>query len=155
ELQVVKQGPVEWVLISPWDGKWPISKKSLTVVVARRGDKEILTSGKALEALTTRVLKNLTAKQGRQISEDRRNEILRQQAQAVGLTPQEVDQAIREWGKKATDSYQQGLAALYESSFARAEQLLTESYKQRRGAFQDAAFFLGRTLYEEGKYAEA
>ena len=60
ELQIVKQAATEWVLISPWDGKWPVSKKSLTVVVARRGDRQILTSGKALEAVTARILKGIT-----------------------------------------------------------------------------------------------
>jgi tetratricopeptide (TPR) repeat protein len=156
ELQVVTRSKsVDWVLISPWDGKWPVVKRSLTVVVARHGDRLILASGKAMEAITARVLKEVTPKLDRQISDEGRKLVLKQQAEAVGLKPEEVDQAIREWGKKATDPYQQGLAALYEKNFPKAEQLLTQSYQMRKNAFQDAAFFLGQALYEQGKYSEA
>ncbi|HKQ04413.1 MAG TPA: DUF2225 domain-containing protein [Blastocatellia bacterium] len=156
ELQVVKRSTgIAWVLISPWDGKWPIAKRSLTVVVARHGDRVLLSNGKALEAIAARVLKEMTPKADRQISDEDRKLVLKQQAEAVGLKPEEVDQAIREWGKKATDPYQQGLAALYEKNLPKAEQLLTQSYQSRKTAFQDTAFFLGQALYEQGKYSEA
>jgi len=156
ELQVVKRSTgIAWVLISPWDGKWPIAKRSLTVVVAQHGDRVLLMNGKALEAIAARVLKEMTPKADRQISDEERKRVLQQQAEAVGLKPEEVGQAIREWGKKATDPYQQGLAALYEKNFPKAEQLLTQSYQARKDAFQDAAFFLGQSIYAQGKYNEA
>src|SRR5205085_8396145 len=107
------------------------------------------------EAMTARVLKEVTPKLDRQISDEERKLVLKQQAEAVGLKPEEVDQAIRAWGKTATDPYQQGLAALYEKNFPKAEQLLTQSYQKRKSAFQDAAFFLGQALYGQGKYSEA
>src|SRR2546423_12191561 len=81
ELQVVKRSTgVDWVLISPWDGKWPVVKRSLTVVVARHGDRLLLINGKALEAMTARVLKEVTPKLERQTSDDERKLVLKQQA---------------------------------------------------------------------------
>src|SRR5205085_6075662 len=103
------------------------------------------------EAMTARVLKEVTPKLDRQISDEERKPVLKQQAEAVGLKPEEVDQAIREWGKTVTDPYRQGLAALYEKNFPKAEKLLVQSYQTRKDAFQDAAFFLGQTLFEQGK----
>src|SRR5262249_52403710 len=84
------------------------------------------------------------------------------QAEVVGLTPEEVDAAIREWGKKAQDPYQQGLAALYEKNYPESTKLLTQSFEVRKETAQkavteyaDVSFFLGRSFYEQGRYRES
>src|SRR6202040_1936395 len=66
------------------------------------------------------------------------------------------------WGEKTTDPYEAGLAALYQRNYPAASAQLKESLQNREGklamdqkAVADAAFFLGESLYEEGKYKES
>src|SRR6202040_2098038 len=66
------------------------------------------------------------------------------------------------WGEKTTDPYEAGLAALYQRNYPAASAQLKESLQNREGklavdqkAVADAAFFLGLSLYEEGKYKES
>ena len=71
--------------------------------------------------------------------------------------------AIRAWGAAATDPYDVGVAALYERSYEKATANLQESLRQReqklataqKDVAEDAAFFLGMSLYEQGKYKES
>jgi tetratricopeptide (TPR) repeat protein len=87
---------------------------------------------------------------------------LEQQAREFGLTPEEVDRAIREWSKKATDSYQKGLAELYQKNYPQAANLLSVALEQRihelkeaQNKVADAANFLGHALYMKGQYRDA
>src|SRR5262245_26029458 len=168
-LQIVKRsGGVEWVLISPWDGRAVVhafdnkADNFVSVIVARKGDRDMLRSGKAVETVAVRVINAVTPKLDRQISDEERKLVLKQQADALGLTPEEVSLAILGLGRKAKDPYQQGLAALYEKNFATATKLLAQSYEMRKEAAQkanteyiDAAYQLGNSLYEQENYAEA
>src|ERR1051326_5702590 len=123
-LKIVNRSDSDWVLISPWDSRVLIpsfdnkADNAIPVVVARRGDKEILSSSKALEAIAKRVLTEVTPKLN-EISVEERNKVLEQQAKAVGLTPAEVDQAIREWKERATDPDQRQLAERYVNEIPR------------------------------------
>jgi tetratricopeptide (TPR) repeat protein len=83
---------------------------------------------------------------------------LKIQAKAYGMTPEEVTLAIREWAARAADPYEKGLAALFDRKYAEATRSLTASYELRKKAaeeFVDAAFFLGQSLWHQGKYTEA
>ncbi|MBL8172498.1 MAG: tetratricopeptide repeat protein, partial [Acidobacteria bacterium] len=160
-ISVVPLAGTDWVLISPWDGRVVTpsfdnrADNFVSVIVGQRGDKDLLRSGKAIETITSRVLNGITPKLDQQVSDEERRLVLKQQADAFGLTPDDVDRAIREWGKTAKDPYEAGLAALYEKNFPRATELLTQSYELRKENFIDAAFFLGQSLYEQGKYSLA
>jgi hypothetical protein len=127
-LQIIKRQDgrargADWALISPWDNRVMVpsfenkADNAVPVVVARRGDKQILSSGKAVEALANRVLSGVTPKLDQQISDEERRMVLKLQAEAVGLTPEEVDRAIREAGAKTKDLNLQAKAALYEKRF--------------------------------------
>src|SRR5262249_17110539 len=87
----------------------------------------LLNSGRAVETLTARIVRQLKAKLEREVSDAERQLVLKEQAESFGLTPQDVDAAIREWGRKAEDPYQQGLAALYERNFKDAEAAVKEA----------------------------
>src|SRR5882672_11330161 len=56
----------DWALISPWDNRVMVpsfenkADNAVPVVVARRGDKQILSSGEPLEAIANRVLSGVT-----------------------------------------------------------------------------------------------
>jgi hypothetical protein len=68
-LQIVKRaGGPNWTLISPWDDRLNIpsfankTENNTTVVVVRKGDKQILKSGVALQALAERCVGILVVK---------------------------------------------------------------------------------------------
>lgn len=165
---VVRPSTPNWVLISPWDDRVNVpsfanrAENVTSLIVVRKGDKQILSTGIALQSLAARCVGRTTPANKQTISDEERKLILKQQAEAVGLGPEEVDQAIREWGKKVQDPLQGGVAALYERNFPKAEELLRESYNIRKERFQtagrdfaDGAFFLGRSLFEQAKYSLA
>lgn len=168
-LQTLKgTGGQDWVLISPWDFRLNVPSFAnkpdniAVVTVARKGDRQLLSSGRAVETLTARIVRQLKAKLEREVSDAERQLVLKEQAESFGLTPQDVDVAIREWGRKAEDPYQQGLAALYEQDYPKATELLTKSYEirkaekeKRENEFVDVALFLGDALNAQGKFREA
>jgi hypothetical protein len=59
-------------------------------------DKAILSTGIALQSLVARCVGRVTPTDKHGISDEERKQILKQQADAVGLTSEEVGQAIRE-----------------------------------------------------------
>ncbi len=158
----------DWALISPWDGRVVVPpfdnnpQNFVTVVVARKGDKQMLASAKAVEAMASRVVKEVGSKLDKQLSDEERRLVLEQQAREFGLTPEEVDRAIREWSKKVTDPYQKGLAELYQKNYPKAADLLSEALDQSIKELQEAqnkvantANFLGQALYLKGQYRDA
>jgi tetratricopeptide (TPR) repeat protein len=158
----------DWAIISPWDGRIVVPpfdnnpQNFVTVVVAKKGDKQMLESAKAVEAMASRVVKAVGSKLDTQLSDEERRLVLEQQAREFGLTPEEVDLAIREWSNKASDSYQKGLAALYQKNYPRAADLLSDALEQRikelkeaQNKVADAANFLGQALYLKGQYRDA
>src|SRR5215475_13742054 len=93
----------DWAIISPWDGRVVVPpfdngpQNFVTVVVAKKGDRQMLASAKAVEAMASRVVKEVGSKLDKQLSDEERRLVLEQQAREFGLTPEDVDQAIREW----------------------------------------------------------
>jgi len=175
-----------WLMISPWNGKLNIPsftnkpKDIHLVVVAHKGDREILKSGDAVAALTAKILSRVKEKyeaklkdeitrERREVSNEERDVVLQEVADSIGFSPEELDEAIRELGRRTQDPFQQGLVALYEQNYPKAEELLTRSYELRKETkakadaakvkadsdLADAAFFLGESLYAQGKYNEA
>jgi len=157
----------EWVLISPWDGRVivpPFDDKSyVSIWLGKKGDKQLLSSGKALSTITATILKELSPKSaGEGITEEQRRKVLDEQGKAYGLNPDDVDKAIRDWSEHTNDPYEKGLAALYEKNYPEATKQLSESLEMReremetaKGKVADAAFFLGNSLFEQGKYPES
>src|SRR5208283_1560796 len=90
-------------------------------------------------------------------------------AKQFGLSPEDLDKAIKAWGAKTTDPYEAGLAALYARNYDKATTDLQTSLSQREEKLAsdqkavaadqkqvaDAAFFLGQSLYGQGKYRES
>jgi len=158
----------DWALISPWDGRIIVppfdnnSQNFVSVVVAKKGDKQMLASAKAVEAMASRVIKDVGSRLDKQLSDEERQLVLQQQAKDFGLTPEEVDQAIRQWSKKVTDPYQKGLAELYQRNYPKAADLLSDALDRRIKKLQDAqnevadaADFLGQALFGKGQYRAA
>lgn len=163
-----KSGP-DWTFISPWHQRVLVppfaneSENFVPIVLARRADRDLLTSDEAALAMAARVLEKLRPRvEGEEISEEERRAVLAEQAASFGLTPEEVDQAIRTWGARTKDPYEAGLAALYERNFSVAEERLSASLELREKRLQEAgsevaevAWFLGQARFEQGRYREA
>src|SRR5262249_26862167 len=153
----------------PWENPVQVpsfeneSANYVRVVLAARGQRKLLEDPDALRTMAQQINKaNSGSPRDPGEKETQRRHSLEQVAAGFGLTPAEVDKAIRAWGEKATDTFDQGIAALYEKNYRKASLDLAESLKLRKEReakaeqeVVDAAFFLGESLYEEGKYREA
>lgn len=163
-LQIVKSPPHrDLVIVSPWDYKTlvpPFANESanfVEVVVVQRGDRSALESGTVLIALTARINQ---ANAGSR-SEDTQAH-LNAVAKDYGISAQDLDQHIREWGQKTADPFQRGLVALYAGNYEQASEDLSNSLQEQEKRLQqsqkdvaDRAFFLGASRHEEGKYRES
>src|SRR4051794_1594434 len=158
------------VFISPWD-KWtrvpPFENEAqnfVPVTLAERGDRTCLENTACIRAAAAQINKENAPRAAREqrSSEEQGKEALATVATQFGLTPQEIDQAIRAWGERAEDPYDKGLAALYEKRYPEASAELEKSLSTRKKAeatarekTADTAFFLGQSLYEQGKYRDS
>jgi tetratricopeptide (TPR) repeat protein len=167
-LQIVKSPPgKDYVIVSPWD-KWAIvppfdneSQNFVEIVVVQRGDRAALENSAVLTALVTKINSANAPKTAVAIPQDPQANIAAV-AKQYDLTPEELDKAIRAWGAKVTDLEQAGQAALYELNYPKASDAFSKSLKERekllasdQKAVAESAFFLGTSLFAEGKYAES
>jgi tetratricopeptide (TPR) repeat protein len=157
------------VIISPWDARTQVpsfkekAENFVLVVLVQRGDRAALTNPKVTRGLAAQINQANSPKATGgplQLEDAKANRDA--VAKQYGFAPEDVDTAIRSWGSKASDPYDVGLAALYERDYPKATTQLRESLREREKqklaadkAVADAAFFLGTSLYGEGKYSEA
>jgi tetratricopeptide (TPR) repeat protein len=158
-----------WVFISPWDQRVLVPPfdggQAVPVVLAKRSDKEaLLGSSEGRKAIEQKLLSELGKLRQAQaeVTEEQRRSVLQAQAAAFGLNSEEVDAAIRAAGQESADLYEQGLAALYEKNYPIASERLKialAASEKELGQVQekvgDRAFFLGQSLYEQGRYQES
>jgi tetratricopeptide (TPR) repeat protein len=161
--------PPDLAFISPWDSQVRVpsfeneSQNFATIVLGKRGDRATLLQGKPLVNVLANVNLASTPKEPRELSlSERRAEALKQTASAFGLSPADIETAIASLGEQSTDRYARGMATLYQGDLANASTMLAAALHEREQRHvagsrdaADAAFFLGRTLYDQGKYAEA
>lgn len=170
-LQVVGRQGVSnrWVFISPWDARVlvpPFDNESdniVSIVLAKRSDKVLLENGSAVASITKSILNEIASRPvERRVTEEDRKIVLNEQAQKYGLGPEQIDQAIREWGEKSKDPFEKGLAALYAREYNDATAKLSESLRLRKEKFNtslekvvESAKFLGQCFLEQGRFREA
>jgi len=156
--------PGQGLFVQPWDSKILVpSSNPVEVVVVKRGDRAALESGAVISALTAQINQaNAPKAADKHASQEDPKTNLAAIAEQYGLAPEDLDQAIRAWGAKATDPYDAGLAALYGRNYSNASAQLANSLQKReqavatdQKAVADAAFFLGQSQYQEGKYRES
>ena len=157
------------MMVSPWDSKERVpsfeneAENFVEVVVVERGERAALENGTVLKALASQINKaNAPKSADKQAAPPDPKANLEAVAKQYGYTSEELDKAIRAWGVTATDPYDVGVAALYERRYEKATVNLQESLRQREQKLAtaqkdvaDAAFFLGQSLYEQGKYKES
>lgn len=163
----VSSGHYEFV--SPWNRKVLVppfeneSENFVTIYLTARGDREALESGRFAVAMAAKFNATLRPKsKDEPTTEEERKASLAEVARSFGLTPEEIDRAIREWSKKAVDPYDKGEIALYQQNYPEATAQLSKSYEVRKPAFEkaltemvDVTFSLGQSLYGQGRYREA
>ena len=176
-LQILHSPPSkDFVIISPWDYRVQVPsfadkpENFIRVVVVERGDRAALENGSVVTALAAKINTVKTPKVANpQTPPPDPKQALATVANQYGLTPTEVDTAIRGWGKKTTDHYEAGMAALYEDNYSGASTALTGALEQRQQKLSsdtpraladqknvaDAAFFLGTALFQQGRYTQA
>ena len=166
-LQVIR--PQDLVFISPWDKRVQVppfeneSENFVPVVLIERGNRLALESGQALVAIAARVNEKNSIKAVGTTENPKSNQTaLEEVAHEFGLAPDDVDRAIRAWGKTTTDPYEKGLAKLYERAYPEASKLLASSLQMREQELRqsqskvaEAALFLGSSLFEQGRYHES
>ena len=167
DLQIIR--PKSLVFIEPWENPVQVpsfdnaSANYVRIVLGEREQRKLLEDPRALRAMIQQINKANSVKSRDPVAdESQRRQSLEQVAAHFGLAPEEVDKAIRAWGERAKDPYDQGLAALYEKHYGKASEDLAESLKRREQneakagqEVVEAAFFLGLTLYQQGKYRES
>ncbi len=87
--------------------------------------------------------------------QDSPDDFLQDQAMELGFTTEQLSNAIKEWGKSATDPYEQGLAALYEQRYLDASRLILESINASPKGPIDRYVSLARAEYEQKHYDAA
>ena len=161
--------PDDLVFISPWDSQLRVppfeneSQNFATVVLAKRGERTLLEDPKTLMSILANVNRASSPAQPHEVPlAERRTEALNQVAAAFGLKPNEVELAISSFRTRPQEAYERGMAALFDGDLSAAADALVAAVKEREERFgpnrrepADAAFFLGRTLYEQAKYAES
>ena len=167
-LQILKSPPgKDLVMLSPWEYGTFVpsfaneSKNVVEIVVVQRGDRAALVSGTVVKSLAEQINKaNAPKTADKQAPPEDPKASLAAVAKQYGLAPDDVDQAIRTW--KTKDPYEDGLKALYERNYSKASAQLGDSLQLReerlagdKKGVADAAFFLGQSLFEEGRYRDA
>src|SRR6266404_5672643 len=165
----IKRPTQDFVFISPWDGRVVApafnnsSQAVVTVVLARRGERPLLKDSRALTAMATGISKRLAPRaNSKQITYQERKEALAWVARIYGVSPSDLDQALRTWGQSSSDPYEQALAAFYGARYSEVSDLLSSSLKVREDELENAKDKLahvllleGQSFYELGKYREA
>lgn len=152
------------IILSPWDARAQVppfeneEENYVTVVLCKPADRAPL---EYPELFAAKINAASAAKSGTErITERERRSALIQLSREYRLEPEEIDQAIHAWRKEAKAPFEKGLAALYARDLTEASQQLSKSLGERElGESQpkvlEAAFFLGQSLCEEGRYRES
>lgn len=158
-----------YAFIQPWDRRAQVPPfedefaNYVRVFLIGKGDRAALESGKFAVQMAAQFNAKLTPQpQAAGFTEAQRKAVLAEVARGVGLQPEAVDQAIREYGKRAVDPYEKGEIALYERNYPEAVAQLSQSYELRKKVWEKAqaemaevAFALGQAHYQQGQYHEA
>ncbi len=159
----------DYVFVSPWNRKVPVPplgnelENFVTVYLTAKSGREALESGRLAVAMAAKFNAALAPKlKDERTTELERKAALAEVALSFGLTPEEADRAISEWGKKAFDPYDKGVIALYQQNYPEATTRLSRSYEVRKLGYEKAladmvevAFSVGQSLYGQGRYSEA
>ena len=157
---VAPQGDL--VFISPlsrWTAVPSFAEKPanfVEVILVKRGDRAMLENGYAIKAMASEIVQKTSVKPSE------RQDALKEVALEYGRSPEEVDLAIRNWGKGTTDKLEKGLSELYARQYPQAEKDLRDSLREEEDVEKVAkikvaerAALLGRALRAQGKYGEA
>jgi tetratricopeptide (TPR) repeat protein len=156
------------VFISPWNNRVTVppfdstSELVVEVVMTERGNRLLLETPEFAVAIISKVNELNAVNTSGNLIEDPRKANLESVANLYGFSSAEVERAVTALETRTGDPYQLGIVALYKSNYAEATKQLSASLRLRENEpsgsstkVADAAFFLGHSLYKEGKYKES
>jgi tetratricopeptide (TPR) repeat protein len=142
-----------WTAVPSFDNK---PSNFVTVILVKKGDRALLENKDAAKAMASEIVHESPP------GPINAEEALKSVAAKYGRTPEEVDLAIKNWGRSATDLSDKGLSELYAHQYPQAEVDLTESLSNAENAAKTArlkvaetAALLGRAYRIQGKYSAA
>jgi tetratricopeptide (TPR) repeat protein len=147
------------VVIFPCRAVVPVSQSNRPVIVARRGDRGLLTDAVALESLADCILRTAPPQEKYQAADYARvrRRAIESVARSVNLPPASLDRAIRAWSPG--DAFQRGLVALFDQhpveAAAQFKQALDSLEPAQREKLARAQFYLARALYAQRHFAES
>jgi tetratricopeptide (TPR) repeat protein len=158
----------KYIFISPWDQRLVIPsfedkpENFVSLTLGLPGDRELLLNDEAIRAMASSINKLLASNGSSEVTPELRHAALVQVATIFGIPGLDIDKTIRSWGEKVQDPYDIGIAALYEGNYLHAQQQLQIASDNREQDLQlsikkyaDSKFFLGQSLYLQGKYQAA
>ena len=126
-LQVVR-APRDLVFVSPWNQRAVVPRfdnetdNYVPITLANRGDRTMLESGAALMAMAASINKVISPKTPEAPSpEEQKRRALEDVSRSFGLPVAEIDKAIRAWGQKTDDVYEQGSVAFVRKALSRGD----------------------------------
>ena len=166
----------DFVIMSPDEGRDrvpPFDDKPdsfMSVLVIERGDRSALEKRGVVSELAKQIdRKRSTRTESASGALGDSKVGLADVAKAYGLSPTQLDRAIRAFNERTVGPYDAGMAAYYRRDYAASATQLEEFLKQERdepiarkkvglneqARISDAEFFLGSSLQFQGKYSEA
>jgi len=139
EVELVIAEGSKWVFLTPRTTiRYPDDpRKPVTVTVVRKGDRAMLASAEAKQAIVQSLLTLVGARfdlASRAGDEERQKLALARVAGNLGLEPAHIDEALRTW--QSDDPFELGLAALYARKFAEATKHLRISYDKTKTNYE-------------------
>jgi hypothetical protein len=117
-----------WVVIDPYEGengKTYVRKdvtEAIKILVARKGDPSLL----ANSDLVQEIVQAFATRSGSQAKSEQ-DPFLRERAEELGFTLDQLKSAIEHWTKNVQGPYQKGLAALYSRQYGIASEYIRDS----------------------------
>lgn len=170
---------MDFVVVSPWDYRVEVGSlvgdqaNVANILVAKRGSRSILKDPRALTAAAARAVKDTPLLPAKTVDSDAatstkqpqiaiQNDDVRAQLDIVatdyGVSADGLNRAIRHMRSESADQYVVGVTALYVGEYAKATQSFQACSQVREGGrvdrkqLADTQFFLGYSLFREGKY---
>ncbi|HEV2500876.1 MAG TPA: tetratricopeptide repeat protein [Terriglobia bacterium] len=100
-------------------------------------------------------LSNVSARELGADPESHPDDFLSKEASELGFTVQELDAAVNQWTRTATDPYSRGLSALNAKRYPEARKYLQESITSSRTDLPKKYFFLAKAEYLEGSFRDS
>lgn len=164
-LDLVMLNRADLRFVQPWSGSVPIPPTSWPVYVISRGQKKELESTPVAVAVTAQINWVRASKRIEQgSSPTSREQAVAGVAESFGFDANDLTTAIKKVLASSQDPYDLGQLALFNDDYEKAAQFFKAALERGEGPGTtpasiergfNSAFFLGQSLFQSGKFADA